>query len=345
MSKKSKGIKIAQKMREWADRKGGFEETPDGFDRSDPSTLASLVDAWGDWLQTRNYAQSTLQTHRWSLRMFLRWAEERDLRYPKQITKLILENYQRWLARYRKDNGKPLGYTTQRSRLGALQRFFTWLCKQNKLEANPAADLELPRKPPHPLNKALNRDEIKAIMGVPDIRDPLGIRDRAVLELFYSTGMRRTELVRLDVEDLDLKRAVVLIRKGKGGKSRVLPLGEQARYWLERYLDHARVLLEVSAGERALFLTGYGGRFNPNALGNIVTKIIKEADISQTGSCHLLRHACATHMLENGADVRVIQQLLGHSRLDTTQIYTDVSIKLLREVHTRTHPSANLKKR
>lgn len=341
MSKKSKGIQSARKMRDWADRKGGFEETPDGFDRSDPGTLASLIDEWNRWLKTRNYAENTLESHRWALRGFLSWAEERDLRRPEQITRPILENYQRWLAAYRKPDGKPLGYTTQRSRLGALQRYFAWLCKQNKLDANPAADLDLPRKPPHLLPKAPNLDEIKAILSVPDVRDPLGIRDRAVLELFYSTGMRRTELVRLDIEDLDLQRGVALIRKGKGGKSRVVPLGQKALHWLDQYLNRTRPLLEVSASERALFLTGYGGRFNPNALGNIVTRIIREADITHEGSCHLFRHACATHMLENGADVRVIQQLLGHSRLDTTQIYTDVSIKLLREVHARTHPSAN----
>jgi integrase/recombinase XerD len=131
---------------------------------------------------------------------------------------------------------------------------------------------------------------------------------------------------------------VVLVRRGKGGKDRLAPLGAQALVWLRRYLETCRPLLEVGAKETALFLSGYGGRLNPNYLGNWVRKAIDAAQLGKTGSCHLLRHACATHLLENGADLRTIQELLGHARLDTTQLYTAVSIAQLREVHARCHP-------
>lgn len=333
-----KGYARAKQMRRYADKKGGFATTPDAFDRSNAGTLASQIDEWFGWLAARNYSGKTIEARKWALRTFLSWAEERDLRQPGQLTRPILESYQRWLYRYRKADGKPLGFTTQRGQLGALQGFFTWLCKSNRLAANPAADLELPRKPNKILPKSLTVGEINAVLNIPDITDPLGIRDRAMLELFYSTGIRRSELVRIDREDLDLERGVLMVRQGKGSKDRVVPVGNHALEWIMKYLEITRPLLLVDINEHALFLSGYGERFSPGYVGNWVKRTIDKADIGKSGSCHLLRHSCATHMLENGADIRIIQKLLGHARLDTTQIYTDVSIVQLREVHARTHP-------
>lgn len=329
-------------MRRWADRKGGYAAAPDGFDRSHRDTLASLIDEWFRRLEERAYSQRTVDAHKWALRMFLRWSEERDLRTARQITRPILESYQRWLFHYRKADGRPLGVTTRRMRLGAVQRFFAWLCRDHRLDANPAADLEMPRKPYRSLPKALTLSEVETILNVPDIADPLGIRDRAILETLYATGIRRSEAVRLDVDDLDLERGMLTVRKGKGGKDRVVPVGKRAGLWLSSYLERARPLLETAGTDRALFLTGYGERFSAMYLGNWVRRVIKTAGIPHTGSCHLFRHSCATHMLENGADIRFIQQMLGHARLDTTQIYTEVSILQLREVHARTHPHARL---
>jgi len=342
MKKPIKGYAKARHMRKWADKKGGFTPALDGFDRSSADTMASLIDEWFCRLEERAYSLRTVDQRKWALRMFLRWAEERDLKAPEQITKAILESYQRWLYRYRQANGKPLSVGTQRSRLSALQLFFAWLCKDNRLSANPAADLELPRKPNRMLPKALTLEEVRAVLNVPDVTDPLGIRWRAILELFYTTGIRRSELVNLDLEDLDAERGTLTVRKGKGGKDRVVPVGEHALYWLARYLERTRPLLELSLNERALFLTGYGGRFNSCHLGNSVRRIIDKANIGHTGSCHLFRHSCATHMLENGADIRYIQQLLGHAKLDTTQIYTEVGILQLHDVHSRTHPHAKM---
>jgi integrase/recombinase XerD len=343
MKQPTKGYPKARHMRRWADKKGGYAATPDGFDRSDAFTLASLIDEWFRRLEERAYSPRTVEARKWALRAFLRWAEERDLRRPDQIGKPILESYQRWLFHYRKANGKPLGVTTQRGRLGALQNFFTWLCRENVLHANPAADLDLPRKPNKTLPRSLSLQEVHAVLNMPDVADPLGIRDRAILETFYSTGIRRSECARIDMDDLDRERRLLSVRKGKGQKDRVVPVGERALYWLDLYMEKTRPLLETPQSERALFLSGYGERISAGYIGNWVRRVIDASGIGRTGSCHLLRHSCATHMLENGADIRFIQQLLGHARLDTTQIYTDVSIVQLREVHARTHPHARLR--
>lgn len=312
----------------------------------DPFHLSALVSEWLRTLETKGYTEQTLATNTWALKTFLAWAAERELTHPNQITKPMLESYQRWLYRYRKPGGEPLGINTQRARLGALQRFFSWMCRRNLLHANPAADLELPRKRPRNLPKALSLDEVNRILNLPDVTDPLGVRNRAILELFYATGLRRSELVRLDHEDFEPALGLLRIRQGKGGRSRMVPLGPRALHWLARYLNHVRPLLLTDLNEHALFLSGYGERFSASYVGNWVRKQMDKAEIGRTGSCHLLRHSCATHMLEGGADIKIIQQLLGHARLDTTQIYTEVGIQTLREVHARTHPSCveNVKK-
>ncbi len=179
---------------------------------------------------------------------------------------------------------------------------------------------------------------MSAILSVPNVTDPLGIRDRAMLELLYSTGIRRSELARLQLRSLHGERKTLHVQ-GKGGRDRIVPVGDRALAWLDKYLAQVRPLLAVHAGEQALFLTGYGRGFSANSLGNLIKQAIRKAHPDRAGNCHLLRHACATHMLEHGADVRIIQQLLGHAKLETTQIYTEVSIKLLQDVHARTHPA------
>ena len=187
--------------------------------------------------------------------------------------------------------------------------------------------------------EALSIEQTELILSQPEINDPLGIRDRAILETFYSTGLRRSELVKLEVTDLNPERCTVRIRQGKGHKDRVIPIGQRALIWAERYLEDVRPQLLIDTGEKTLFLSSYGEAFNPDVLSRKITRYIKNADIGRKGSCHLFRHTCATHMLENGADIRYIQQLLGHEKLETTQIYTQVSIKQLQEVHARTHPA------
>jgi integrase/recombinase XerD len=188
--------------------------------------------------------------------------------------------------------------------------------------------------------RVLTTREIERILRQPDVGTSSGIRDRAILEVLYSTGVRRMELVRLELRDVLLEQGTLFIRLGKGGRDRVLPLGHRARKWINRYLADVRGRLAPEGASNTLFLTDYGEPFRKNRLGDLVKRYIARTHLSVPGACHPFRHACATHMLENGADIRYIQALLGHADLSTTQIYTRVSIEKLREVHAATHPAA-----
>jgi RHS repeat-associated protein len=210
------------------------------------------------------------------------------------------------------------------------------------LLANPAADLDLPRKQARNLPKSLSEAEITRLLELPDLSSPFGLRDRVILELFYATGIRRAEMADLDLSDFDLSLQTLHVRRGKGGKDRILPVGARAAEWLNRYLAEVRPLLAHLPAETSLFLSGYGTRLTKAFLGTWVSGMMKRAHVSKPGSCHLFRHSCATHMLEGGADIRYIQAMLGHARLDTTQIYTHVSIRTLQDVHARTHPHGRI---
>jgi integrase/recombinase XerD len=318
--------------------RGGKERPDYGLTRHE-GTMASLADEYLERLRVLNRTEAALKTMESELRPFLIWAEERDLLYPSQITRTILEGYQRWLWAYRKKNGKPLGIGTQRMRLQWVMQFFAWLCRQRILEANPASDLELPKSEKRLPIEALTISEVEIILSQPDISDPLGIRDRAMLELFYSTAIRRFEMVGLEVPDLSRERRLLRVRLGKGRKDRVVPVGLRALQWVEKYLDDVRPLLLVGTGQQALFISGYGEPFNKDFLSRKVMSYFRKAEIGRRGGPHLLRHTCATHLLEGGADIRYIQQLLGHEKLETTAIYTEVNITQLQEVHERCHPA------
>ena len=336
-----KGIAGALKLAERAkDKRGGNERQADRYDRSAPDALGLWHDAYLESLGARNYSASTVEHRRHTLKLFLAWADERDLKRASQITRPILETFQRWLWRYQKPNGQRLGWSSQRERLGTLKDFFRWVTRQNIILHNPASELELPRPEKRLPQEVLTLSEVQRLLAVPNTDDPLGVRDRAMLELFYSTGIRRTELCRLDLADLHTERRTLHVRQGKGKKDRMVPVGLRAIDWLERYLKEVRPRLCLDTRTQALFLTGYGEAFNPDVLSRMVSTWLQQAGLKRKGCCHVLRHSCATHMLENGADIRFIQQLLGHEKLDTTAIYTEVSIKQLQEVHARCHPTA-----
>jgi integrase/recombinase XerD len=308
-------------------------------DRSDPEGLPAYVARYIEWLRVHNYAEPTVRSREVYLGYFLVWCAERGLSTPRSITKPILERYQRSLFQHRKVNGEPLSFRGQHTRLVPIRALFKWLCKQNYLLYNPASELELPRLeqrlPKHVLTKA----EVEQVLRQPDVSEARGLRDRAILETFYSTGMRRSELMNLSLFDIDRERGTVMIRQGKGKKDRMIPIGDRAARWIDRYQTQVRPGLAISRGNTTLFLTGTGEAFTPNRLTQLVRGYVQAADIGKTGSCHLFRHTCATLMLENGADIRYIQALLGHAELSTTQIYTQVSIRKLKEIHTATHPA------
>jgi integrase/recombinase XerD len=176
------------------------------------------------------------------------------------------------------------------------------------------------------------------VLAQPDLETPAGIRDRAILEVFYSTGMRRQELVNLERQHLDSARGIVAIRQGKGKKDRFVPVGERAVLWLEKYLADVRPELETT-DIHTLFLDETGQKLDPHRISRAVRSYVEKSGVNKKGRCHLFRHTMATLMLENGADIRFIQQMLGHAQLSTTEIYTHVSILKLKQVHTLTHPA------
>lgn len=213
--------------------------------------------------------------------------------------------------------------------------------RQGHIPYDPAKALELPRTA-YKLPTVLTKNEMEKVLAHPDVGKLLGIRDRTMLEVLYSTGIRRTELMRLKVVDLDRERGVLTIREGKGKRDRTVPIGERALVWLDQYLSRVRPRLAREPDFGVVFLTSTGVPFTPNHLSWLVRKYIHAANVAKNGACHVFRHTMATHMLEGGADTRYIQEMLGHARLDTTQIYTHVSIRKLKQVHTRTHPSARI---
>jgi integrase/recombinase XerD len=306
--------------------------------------LETAIARYLEWIASHNFSGDTVATRRIYLRYFHDWCEERGLTTPVEITRPILERYQRWLYYYRKSNGQPLGFRTQHTRLTAIKSFFQWMARQNFLLHNPASEIILPRME-HRLPKyVLTVQEAEQIMQVPNIHEAEGLRDRAILETFYSTGMRRMELAGLKVYDFDNDRETLTIRQGKGRKDRVIPIGLRALAWIGKYLDQARAQILTGFDDGTVFLNFRGEPFDRRQLTALVRRHLIGSGVGKMGGCHLFRHTVATLMLENGADIRVIQQLLGHVKLTTTELYTRVSINLLRQVYNATHPAAHIER-
>ncbi len=281
----------------------------------------------------------TIRRRRSALTKFIVWCNERDLQQPQSITKPILERYQRYLYYYRKSNGEPLSFSSQNVQLSPLKTFFKWLTRENYILYNPASEMDLPKKPKKLPRYIMTVEEMEHIIDQPDVNEPLGIRDRAMLETLYSTGMRRMEIVNLTIYDIDAKREAIWIRQGKGGIDRLIPIGARALYWLEKYRLDVRPLLQTKLSQNSIFLTDFGEPYKRSFLASTVKKYIRRSGLDVIGSVHLFRHACASHMLANGADIRFIQMQLGHHDLSSTEIYTHVSIEQLKQVHTATHPA------
>jgi integrase/recombinase XerD len=237
-----------------------------------------------------------------------------------------------------------LSVATQSHRLQAARVFFRWAFRTGRLPHNPAEGLEPPvaehRLPP----ATLTVEEVEAVMAVPDTATVIGLRDRAILETFYTCGIRRSELIALKLAHVDPGRGTLFVSQGKGHKDRYVPVGSRALYWLDRYLNLSRPHLAVpgDCDDGSVFLAYTGRPLSRDFVSEMVTRYINASRTTKHGSCHLLRHSAATLMLEGGADIQHIAELLGDSRLETTQRYTRVSIHQLRQVHAATHPGANL---
>lgn len=295
---------------------------------------------WLEHLTARNYSAVSVAGYRERVLPFVTWCEERGLMYAPQVGLVQLEAYQRHLHGYRKADGHPLAVSGQVARLSAIKIFWQWLLKRHVILYNPAELLELPKVDKRLPAQVFSEDETRQVLKSPDVSTPIGLRDRAVLEMLWSTGIRRMELANLMLWDVDTGRGVVNVRQGKGRKDRVVPVGHTALMWLARYLKDVRPRMTRQRDSGHLFVTKYGGGLKRSTLTAMAGTTIREkARVKKAGACHIFRHSMATQMLDNGADTRHIQAILGHEKLETTQIYTKVAIKPLQEVHARTHPA------
>ena len=292
-------------------------------------------------LLMHNWAATTVHRRRYSLGLFLKWAADRGVQSVTECTPELIEAYRRHLYEHRaKRTDKPIRFATQASYLNAVKHWCGWLVEQGWLESDPSLKIKLPKEE-HRLPAAyLTLEEVEMVIHSIDLTTDTGIRDRSIFETFYSTAMRRMELVNLQLDDLDCDRGLIMIRQGKGRKDRVVPIGKRAIGWLEKYLYESRPRLLKEPSE-TVYLSSLGNTFNPVTLAQIVRGYFNANGITRRGACHMLRHTAATLMMEGGADLRSLQTLLGHASLNTTQIYTHVTIDRLREVHAKTHPGAS----
>ncbi len=268
----------------------------------------------------------TVKNYKIDLEEFSDYINDRPL---GEITHIILRT---WLANLRKKGYKK---STIARKLASLRSFFKFAVREGYIDTNPAVSLSTPKQEKK-LPTFLTIDEVIKLIEAPHDEDKNGLRDKAILETLYSTGIRVGELVGLNVEDVDFIGGIIKV-KGKGKKERIIPIGDKALKAIRNYLDRRKV---TSKQSRSLFLNTRGKRINPRSVYRIVDKYIKMISKKQGVSPHTLRHSFATHLLDRGADLRSVQELLGHANLSTTQIYTHISSRRLKEVYNKTHPRA-----
>jgi integrase/recombinase XerD len=281
-----------------ADRRSLRAKLIEDLAPTDPGTLGRWILDYLDDLTVRNYSHHSIRGRRTHLRYFVVWCDQRGLVWPGEITPSVLERYQRWLYHYRMSNGKRLSFRSQNDRLGSVKRFFRWLVKQRVLEWSPADPIELPRIERRLPKAVLSIEEAESVLAQPNVRTLMGVRDRAILETLYSTGIRRQELVDLDVYSVDLDGGTLMVRQGKGKKDRMIPIGRRALAWVEKYLEEVRPGLAMEPDDGTLFLTTHRKAFSPERMSLVVRQHVDAADIGKRGSCHLFRHTMATLMLE-----------------------------------------------
>ena len=308
----------------------------------DPLALGSLLLNHLDALTILGRSAKTVRSRRFNMNLFIDFCGERDIQQARDVSRVVVERYQRHVFLHKTREGAPLSFRSQCELLLAVKAFFRWAIEEQRMLVDPAAWMRLPRREKRLPGAVLTHEEAEAVLNVPDVTTSKGIRDRAILEVFYSTAIRRNELLHLAVDGIDHARGTLFVRNGKGRKDRVVPIGERALAWVKKYLDEVRGLLVVDDNEKTLFVSLDGGPLSSNRLSDLVKGCIDASAIGKKGSCHLLRHTAATLMLEGGANIRFIQALLGHELLLTTEIFTRVAIKKLQEVHAATHPSAKL---
>jgi integrase/recombinase XerD len=293
---------------------------------------ARLLDRFSDglWLND-GLARNTLESYRRDVAQFAAWLDEAA---GKALTEAGAADIQRHLAwQVESKHAKPR--TTSRL-VSALRRFFQFAVREGLRSDDPAAGLESP-KLPRSLPNTLSEEEVEALLAAPDVQSHQGLRDRAMLETLYASGLRVSELVGLKTIQVSLDMGVVRVL-GKGSKERLTPLGQEAMSWIERYQREARAQLLAGRKSDALFVTARGGPMTRQAFWGLIKRYAVVAGIRKPISPHTLRHAFATHLINHGADLRVVQLLLGHADISTTQIYTHVARERLKALHRKHHP-------
>ncbi len=291
----------------------------------------------------RGQSPRTIETKQSALSFFIAWCLANKIKSPQKIDLNALEAYLQSLMKYRQPyKNKPLEPASIRNRLTAVKMFLKVLYQHSIIRENPAALFDLPRVPRRLPKGFLEVSEIEKLLGQALLSSKHGLRDRAILEVYYATGIRRMDLANLNIADVDLRHKVITINRGKGQKDRRVPMADRTVTWIIAYLQQVRPLLAKVESQSVLFLDDRGLKFRAHQLTRLARKYVQRAGIKKPGACNLFRHSTATLMHENGADIRHVQEMLGHADISTTQVYTHVTITKLREIYKETHPAARL---
>ncbi len=300
--------------------------------------MKSLIAGFLADLQIRGYAERTVADYGYHLNLWLRFLDQRKVHDVASVTEPLLADFQRWLFYQPTRRGGVRGVLNQNTVLAALKSFFRFLKAEGHLIRDPAQALEYARAPHRLPRNVLTPQEAKRILDSVDCSTALGLRDRAILEVFYATGIRKEELRNLAVGDVNLEEALLRINLGKGGRDRVVPLGTVATRCLETYIKGVRPDLLKEKNTDRLFLSYRGWPLDPHTVGTLVARHAKLAQVRKHVTCHVWRHTCATHLVQNHANLRHVQELLGHGSLTTTERYLQLTIPDLTEAHARFHP-------
>jgi len=291
-----------------------------------------ILEKYTRYLDSKGFSPRTRKSYRGNIMFLIEYLKTKEIKDLIETDKYHLQGYQEHLY-----SETDLSLASQQVRLCSVINFFKYLDRMGLLLYNPAASIELPKRGTSLPKKILNEKEIKKLLNTPDTDTSLGLRDRAILEVFYSTGIRNSELRNLELYDIDHDRKQITIREGKGGKDRVLPIGEIALIYIREYMERARPEF-IRHETKTLFISRRGKKLTDDIIPWIVQKYAKRAKLNETIGAHTIRHSFATHLLKRGAPIRYIQEMLGHESLDTTQRYTKVEITDLKKIHKKTHP-------
>jgi integrase/recombinase XerD len=300
--------------------------------------LTAYGEKWLERLQVLNYAKRTIEERRFYLFKFFRFLGEMGVPDIAAVTRDLVRDYQTHLHEETNDKGEGNGVATQNNALRGIKLFFRFLKEEDYLAQDPSRDVPYAKTPKKLPRSILTRKEVSKLLMAPDTHSLMGYRDRAMLEVFYSTGVRNSELGALRVEDVDTAEGFLRVNNGKGAKDRVVPLGKIACRYVENYIQSVRPHLVRGGDNRCLFLSLQGHQMVRAVIASIVRRYAKKAKLGKPVTAHSLRHTCATQMMRNKANLRHIQELLGHACLTTTQVYTSVTISDLKEAHKKYHP-------